>query len=290
MPFYVFAWIASFCFGLVGIIGKLTSKHAVKNPWLFNFLWTLFSLLVIIPFALINNVGLPSYWDSLILVALFNALFNVFYILGISLLDVSVIVPLLNFRTAIVAIIGALFLGEVFSTSQYLMIAMIFFCGLFVALDEKYSLRSFVSFPILVAILCTLSYTLMGVFTKPSIAQNGYWEVTLWSQILSQIMLLTTVPLFRKDIRTIDGRKLAAVFAMSFTLALGIMLENRAYKENVVITNIITAMPLSMIMAFLFSIFAPKLLEKHTLKVYAIRFTAAFIMIIAALKLSFKIF
>jgi hypothetical protein len=41
-----------------------------------------------------------------------------------------------------------------------------------------------------------------------------------------------------------------------------------------------------MILAFLFSVFAPKLLEKHTMKVYAVRFAAAAVMIAAALKLS----
>lgn len=286
MPFYVFAWVASFMFGLVGIIGKLTSKYSISNPWLFNFLWTLLSLLLILPIALINKVGIPTHWGSLFLVALFNLLFNVFYILGISLLDVSVMVPLLNIRTAFVAIIGELFLGEVFNSFQYFLIALIFSAGLFVSIDEKYSIKSFFRWPIFIAILCTLSYTLMGVFTKPSIAENGYWEVTLWSPVLSQLMLLVTVPLFKNDIKKINFKQLGVVFSMSLALAAGVILENRAYKENVTITNIITALPISLVLVFLFSIFAPKLLEKHSFKIYAIRFTAATVMIISALKLS----
>ncbi len=286
MPFYVFAWIASILFGLVGIIGKLTSKHAISNPWLFNFLWTLFSMLLIVPFAIANNVDMPTQWGILFLVALFNTLFNTFYILGISLLDITVMVPLLNLRTAFVTIIGGVFLGEIFTPFQYFLISVILLGGLFVSVDEKHSLRSFLRFPILIAILCTFFYTLMGVFTKPAIAQNGYWEVTLWSPILSQIMLLVTVPLFRKELGKVTLKQLGAVFSMSLALALGIMMENRAYSENVTITNIITALPFSMVIAFLFSVFAPKLLEKHTLKVYAIRFTAAAVMIISALKLS----
>lgn len=286
MPFYVFAWIASVLFGFVGIIGKLTSKHAIANPWLFNFLWTLFSMLLIVPVAVISNVGIPSHWGILLLVALFNTLFNTFYILALTFLDVTVMVPLLNLRTAFVAVIGGLFLGEILSPFKYLLIAVILIAGLFVSIDEKYSLKSFLRRPILIAILCTLSYTLMGVFTKPAIAQNGYWEVTLWSPILSQLMLLTTVPFFRKDVIKLNMKQIGSVFSMSLALALGIMMENRAYSENVTITNIITALPFSMIMAFLFSVFAPKLLEKHTMRVYAIRFTAAAIMIVAALKLS----
>jgi hypothetical protein len=40
-----------------------------------------------------------------------------------------------------------------------------------------------------------------------------------------------------------------------------------------------------MAIAFLFSVFAPQLLEKHTLKVYAVRFISAAIMIVAASQL-----
>lgn len=63
MPFYVFAWIASFSFGLVGIIGKLTSKYAISNTWLFNSLWMFFSLILTIPIALFNHVGVPTQWE-----------------------------------------------------------------------------------------------------------------------------------------------------------------------------------------------------------------------------------
>jgi drug/metabolite transporter (DMT)-like permease len=286
MPFYVFAWIASFSFGLVGIIGKLTSKYAVPNIWLFNFLWMLFSLLLTIPIALINHVGIPTHWGSLLLVSFFSTSFGLLYILGLYLLDVSVFIPLLNLRTAFVAILGAIFLGEILQPFQYLLILLILLAGMFVSLDEKSSIRSFFCWPIFIAILCTLSYTLMGMFIKKSIAENGYWEVTLWMAILSQIFLLFTIPLFKKEVRKLNVKHVWSVFAMSLALAVGVMMENRAYQENVVITNIVTALPFSVIMAFLFSIFAPNLLEKHTLKVYAIRFSAAAIMIAAALKIS----
>lgn len=286
MSFVTFAWIASFLFGLVGIIGKLTGKHSIQNPWLFNFLWMLFSLLLTIPIALFNGAGIPANWGSIFLVALFSALFGLLYIISLSLLDVSVLVPLLNLRTAFISILGVLFLGEILKSDQYLMVILILIAGLFISVDEKFSFSSFFKKPIYIALLCTLSYTLMGISIKYAIAQNGYWQVTLWMAILSQIMLLATYPLFKKDIKKLSLKQLASVFAMSLALTLGILAENRAYAENVVVTSIITALPISMVLAFLFSIFAPRLLEKHTVKVYAIRFTAAAVMIIAALKLS----
>lgn len=286
MPFYFYAWIASFAFGLVSIIGKLTNKYTIPNVWLFNFLWMLFSLLLTIPIALTNHVGLPAHWPSILIVAVFNALFGILFILALSLLDISVLTPLLNLRTAFVTILAAIFLGEILNSYQYLLVILIFLGGLLVSVDEKLSLRSFFKWPIAVGILCTLSYTLYGISIKRSIAENGYWEVTLWMAILSQLLLLFTYPFFRKDIGKLNLKQLISVFAMSLMLAVGILFENRAYRDNVTITSIITALPLSMILAFLFSIFSPMLLEKHTLKVYAIRFTAATVMIIAALKIT----
>lgn len=286
MSFYVFAWVASFLFGLVAIIGKLTAKHAITNAYLFNFLWMLFSLLLTIPIAVANNVILPTHWPNLILVAIFNAAFGLLYIISISLLDISIVIPLLNFRTAFVAILGALFLGEVLTPFQYLLVGIIFLCGLFVSIDEKYSIRSFFRWPIAIALLATLSYALMGIFVNKSITENGYWEVTLWMAILSQIMLLVTFPFFKKDIKKLNFKQLISVFAMSLALTLGILGENRAYQDNVVVTSIITSLPISVVLVFVLSFFAPRLLEKHTLKVYIIRFTAAAIMILSALKLS----
>lgn len=286
MPFYVYAWVASFLFGSVAIIGKLTAKYTIPNAYLFNFLWMGFSLLLTIPIALVNRVGFPVYWPSLILVAIFNAAFGLLYIISLKYLDVSVLVPLLNFRTAFVAILGAVFLGEVLTFSQYLLVSLIFFCGLFVSMDEKLSLRSFFNWEIGMALLCTLSYTLMGLSINRAIAQNGYWTTTLWMAVLSQILLLVTFPFFKKDIGKLNHKQILSVFAMSLALALGILNENRAYQENVVITSIITALPISMIMVFILSIFSPKLLEKHTLKVYVIRFAAAALMILAAFRLS----
>lgn len=286
MPFYVFAWIASFFFGLVAIIGKLTGKYSISNPWLFNFLWALFSLILTVPSALINHAGLPSHVSSIIIVSFFNAIFNILYIVSLVHLDVSTFTPLLNLRVAFVSIIGAFFLNEALVPYKYILVALILIGGIFVSIDEKFSFKSFFKIYIFLAFLCTLSYTLMGVFSKSAIAANGYWRFTLWMPIISQLFLLITLPLFIKDLPKVKIKQLSVVFLMSLSLAVGILTESRAYKENVVITNIITALPFSVIMAFLFSIFAPKLLEKHTLKVYAIRFTAAAIMIISALKLS----
>ena len=119
-----------------------------------------------------------------------------------------------------------------------------------------------------------------------SIVQNGYWESSLYVAAITQVVLLATVFFFSKDFYQINIKSLSSTLAMSLVLALGTLAANKAYAINVGISSLITALPISMIMAFILSIFTPKLMEKHTLKVYAIRFTAAAVMILAALRLS----
>lgn len=286
MPFYIFAWAAAFLFGLEVIIGKLTSKHAIPNPWYFNFLWELFVLLCTIPIALYFHAGLPKDWTSIIILSFVNAISGIFYIFALSMLDVSAFSPLFNFRTVFSVLLGVMFLGEVLTTQQYLLVGVIVTAGLFVSLDEKLTMRSFFQKGVLFAMLEMVTLAFYGMFTKQAIQMNGYWSTNLWMDIVTQIMLLVTIPLFFKNIRRTTSLQIQGALYMALAGGLGVLASTRAYATNISISSAIVSLPFSMIMAMMLSFIAPKFLEKHTMKVYAIRFTAAAVMILAALKLS----
>lgn len=286
MPFYVFAWLAALFYGLTIVFGKLTSKYAISNIWLFNFLYALFSLLFTIPPALTNHVNIPSTWGNLTISAIFNLLFIIFYTLSIFSLDVSVISPLFNFRTAFGVILSILILKEVLTSTQILLIALIFIAGTFVSLDEKFSPKSFFRRSIFYGILMTFFLALSSIYIKKSIADTGYWQTNLFNPLITWVLLIFTIPLFYKEIKSINIKQILGVTAMSLCVAIANILANRAYADNVSISTAIIALPISLIIVFLLSIFSPQLLEKHTLKVYAIRFTAAAVMIFSALNLS----
>jgi drug/metabolite transporter (DMT)-like permease len=286
MPFYVYAWIASFFFGIDTIISKLTSKYAIKNPWYFNFLWSLLLFLFMLPIALINHVGIPKVWDNILLVSLLNAVGSVLYIFVLYKLDVSVFSPLFNFRIIFTVILGALMLGEMLTVSQYALVCMVFVAGIAVSIDEKLKWKSFFRKPILVCILLLILTAFMNIFLKKAIVQNGFWEVNFWSTALSLLFICTTVPFFRKELNRTTIKQIGIVALIALSSTIGNLTVNTAYAKNVSISSVIIAMPISMIMAFILSIVAPKLLEKHTIKIYAIRFIGATVMIIAALKLS----
>jgi drug/metabolite transporter (DMT)-like permease len=286
MSFVTFAWIASLVFGLEVLVGKLASKYTITNPWLFNFAWSIFYFAFTIPFALYYGVGFPTHWGSVVIAGMFSALFGVLYIWSMYKLDVSIISPLFNLRTAFAAILGVLMLGEILTPIQWALIMTLFIAGMFVSMDEKLKLRSFFQWPIVVCIGSMFILALMSIYLNIALSENGFWEVTLWYLILTSAFTLPTLPLFVRDVGKTPLKNYAGVALMGSLGALGTFAANRAVAENVSITSAIISIPFSMIFAFALSRIMPKLLEKHTLRIYLVRFAAAAVMIGAALKLS----
>jgi len=286
MPYYIFAWIAAVAYGVEVIIGKLTSKYSVKNPWLFNYIWLLFGLIFIIPVALINKVTMPLAFNYIIYAAICNVLYNTLFTFALYKVDASVISPMFSFRVVFSALFAAVLLGEVLGVPQYILIGIIFIAGLFVSIDEKLSLKTFFKLSHLLLLLAMVSLALWSVFMKKAMLQNGYWSATLWLLIFSQIFATITLPAFIKDLKKITKKQFTNLFLVSVASFIGLLASFKAFSVNVSISTAIGSIPTSMIFAFILSIFVPKLLEKHTLKVYAIRFGIAAIMIISALILS----
>jgi drug/metabolite transporter (DMT)-like permease len=286
MSFVVFAWIACIVLGLETIIAKLTSKYGVKNPWLFNFVWELCVFVLMAPIALYNHAGIPMEWGNVIIASFFYTVMSVSYVLALQQLDVSVISPLVNFRIAFTVLFSALLLGEILTVEQYILVAVIFLFGIIVSLDEKFSIKSFFTRSIGLMMICLISISLMSIYIKKSMIVNDYWTVSLWLTIFTMLFLLPTIRFFTKDLRSITIRQFGAIGLLGVLSTAGELASNRAFMGNVSISAVIISIPMSMIMAFILSIVAPKLLEKHPLKIYAIRFISVAVMIWAAIRLS----
>jgi len=286
IPFYIFAWIASIGYGLEVVVVKLVNKHLAANLWVFNFLWNFLILLLIAPFALYNNAGIPNQWFNVVMAALLYAIAGITYVINLSKLDVSVFAPLFNFRTVFAVILAAIFLQERLNPEQLYLIAVIFIGGLFVSIDERFSIQTFFNKRIFYTLLMMVVIALEAVYTNKSVNELGFWTASLWIAIIAQGMLFVTWPKFGKDFKKIGPKEFGATFLGAATGFIAVLASNKAFASNIGVSAAIISLPISMIIAFLFSVFAPQLLEKHTLKVYVIRFTAAGIMILAALRLN----
>jgi drug/metabolite transporter (DMT)-like permease len=286
MPFYIFAWIADLFWGVGSITGKLTSKHHLTNPWLLNFAWGLFGVLLLVPVVIINRTPLPTNWWPILLVGVCYTFSGTLYILALSRLDISILSPMYSLRSVFAVLLGAILFAEHLTHIQVLLVLVVFIGGLLVSMDEKLSIRSFFRPTVALALSAVAASAVSAAAIKNALQTQEYWAVNFWGNVIPLVLLLPTIPLFWKDFRKSKPVHFSGVVLLSVFSMVGALAANRAFATNIGISSTIIAVPSSMILAFLFSVFAPKLLEKHTMKVYAVRFAAAAVMIAAALKLS----
>jgi drug/metabolite transporter (DMT)-like permease len=286
MSFYAFAWIACLASASTIIITKLTSKYSIKNPWFFNFLWAFVILLFTVPLALFNHAGIPKDWPPIIIAGIFAALWNVFYIQSMYKIDVSTLSPLFNFRLVFALVLGSIFFQEHLTTYQFILFLVIFVGGIFASFDERLKLTSFFKPTIGIGLLAMLFLAINNASIKVALVKNDLWTANLWMGVITLLVLTPTIYLFQKEASKLKIGQFLPVLGMGVLQTVTNIAANIAYSKNLTITSLIMAVPLSMIMAFLFSVFAPTILEKHSPKIYAIRFTAAIVMIFAALQLS----
>src|SRR5579872_3325427 len=100
MSFILFAWIAVIMFGLELVISKLIMKHSISNPWLFNITASGFFLLFTVPVALYFHAGIPKAWNYIYVVTILNAFIFILNAVVIYLIDISILNPFGNLRTA----------------------------------------------------------------------------------------------------------------------------------------------------------------------------------------------
>lgn len=285
MSYVAYAWLATAIYGFETVITKLTGKYAIKNPWLFNILWNGMFALFMVPFYFRPEVGIPHVWGNLIITSLLSAICCILYILSIYRIDVSILSPMYNIRTGLSVLFGFFMLGETLTPYKTFLIVVIVVMGMLVSFDEKFSFKSFFTKNIILAFIFMIFLALYGIFLKKTITEIGYWNATVWTSFLPALFLLSTYPKFSKDIKTLRRKQFLPVVAVTITSLIAFLAVNKAYEVNVGITTVIMSIPSSMIIAFAMSIIWPTLMEKHPLKIYAVRFASAAIMFACAVQL-----
>ena len=281
-----FAWIASITYGFYSVVAKFVGKYKIKNSYQFSFFYTLFSGIVMATVSYINGGRIAFNWTYILLAAIFLALGNVLFLTTLKVLDVSVISPLFNIRTAMTVLLGFLILGETFSIRSIVIIAIIFVAGFFTSMDEKFSIKSFFTKNIEIGLFLMLVLAIQAIFINRAIDQTTYWTATLWMSLLAIIFSFVFLyPKFKNDLKKTKIKDYSGVGLLAIIGGIGDLAAFKAFESNVGLSSVIISLPISMIIVFVLSIWKPALLEKHTLKVYLVRFVAAGIMIWGALQL-----
>ena len=281
-----FAWFASITYGFYSVVAKFVGKYKIKNAYQFSFFYTLFSGIVMATVSYLNGGRIAFNWTYILLAAIFLALGNVLFLTALKVLDVSVISPLFNIRTAITVLLGFLILGETFFNKSIIIIAIIFIAGFFTSMDEKFSIKSFFTKNIGIGLFLMLVLSIQSVFINLAINQTTYWTATLWMSLWSIIFSFVFLyPKFKNDLKKTKPKDYLGVGLLAIIGGMGDLAAFKAFESNVGMSSVIISLPISMIIVFNLSIWKPALLEKHSLKVYLVRFVAAGIMIWGALQL-----
>ncbi|OGE79829.1 MAG: hypothetical protein A2660_03285 [Candidatus Doudnabacteria bacterium RIFCSPHIGHO2_01_FULL_45_18] len=286
MSFYIFAWISLFAWSLAEVFEKLTIKHLIKNPWLFSFLANVISLIFFTIILGFKGFGSVSAWSDILYASIFWTLGNIFFFLALYYVDVSVLSPSFNLKTAFALLLGILFLGETVTGQQWVLIAVIFISSIFVCYDENLKFRTFLSKPMMFVFFLMSVLAISNLFMNRALQHNDFWLVTFWIQFFTTLMLLPTIALFKNEIRTVGLKQIGVVMLITIITTLAMLTQVKAFTSEIGIPNVIISIPLSMILAMVISFFAPQLLEKNSYKIYALRFIAAVVMFAAAIKLS----
>lgn len=286
MSYILYAWLTSFTYGLGSVVGKISTKHQITNPWHYNFVWAVLTIISILPFAIMGHVGLPQDWGSMLWLGVANAVSGLLFILAFFAVDLSILSPLAMLRTPLLALSGALIFGEKLTVVQWALIGVVFLAGILVNLDEKFSIKSVLNRNILLAFAWILSSVWFNSMIKYASLTNGFWEVSLWPAVIAVIIYLPTLPLFYKELIRTKPVHHVGIMITTMLYTAGLLFSIKAFGENIGISIAIISLPLAMLMTMVIAKFAPHILEKHTGKVYAIRLVAAAVMFVAALGLS----
>jgi drug/metabolite transporter (DMT)-like permease len=282
----LFAWFASIASGAEPIIIKASSRSLVTNPWLFNLLWIAFGIPLVAVFALLKGAGIPHDWWLIVATSVTATGFYVGYTVSLYQIDVSTMSPLFSLRTVFAVILGVLFLHEHLKLLAAALVLIIIVASPFSAYDERLKFRAFLQKPILITVLAMFSLALTGYFANRSSHVNGYATTLLWQDLVVLAFLLPTIWIAKIDKKTITKRTLVPFMALGLSSFVYTAASTAAYSHNLALSSVIVSLPLSMFFAVALSRKYGDLLERHTTKVYAVRFTAAAIMVVAALLLS----
>lgn len=286
MPFYIFAWTASILYGLYSIVAKLIGKYQLKNVYQFSFFITFFSAIVTTIISIANGAQIPTSWMYIALAGFFVALGNILFLSALKKLDVSVISPLFNLRVVMTIGLGYLILGESLTLKSVTLMSMVIIAGMFATMDEKFSIKSFFTKNIGLGIFFMFVLSIQTLFINRAVAQTNYWTATLWMGILAAgFSFIFLFPKFYKDVQKSKPIDYLGVLLLSLIGGLGELAAYKAFAGNLGISSIIVSLPMSMFVVLLFAFWKPSLLERHTIKVYAVRFIAAGVMIWGALLL-----
>ena len=289
MNYVGYSIVAAVLFACNGLISKYSSKHALRDPvaLMIYFLLTNFILaLALLPFVSLSVPPLD------VLRALIGA--GLTYLVGfylfyqaIAKVDATSFAPIFQLQAVVVLVLAYLFLGERFLPINYFWSALVIFGAALVTLDESMSLKSFFKLEIGLLILMQFFHGTTGVLMAYAVKQLPMLEALVWEFLFmggaTGLILLIKRPELVYPVKKVWPIILAGV--LNFIGAIFLL---TAFVSNVTLSTVIalTQAPIIFVATWVMGRINPKLLERHSKKVYLVRGIGLLVSLFGAIRLT----
>lgn len=288
MNFYLLAALSSgFFFAINGLIYKISSKYAIRDPLRLLFYIFLLQLPSSLSVAFFTRIFFPVE-----LLPSFLGFVSTFFLgsvlvgLAVPHLDASVLLPLFNLQVILTAFFSFLMLGETYGWPSYLLMLAIVLGGVLVSLDEKFSLRF--NRPLYSLLVGLILYSLSDAFGGRVVASLGVLNLRFWSGLVLVLFSFLLIPFFRVPER-VRIRQLVPVFLVGFFGFFGMITLTFGFVYSVSISQALARLSsvYSLLLIILLARFRGDFLEKHPWRVYLVRCVGCGVMVLASAILLF---
>lgn len=289
MSYIFLALFAAFSFAIAQVISKLVSKHSVKgtDSLMAYFMLTSISFCVfLIPFVRLEIPNIESIGYLAVSIPTVMIGYYLFY-KAIFITDASTFSPLFQVQALMAGILAFLFLGERFAFENYFFMGLILIGAILVSFEEKMSIRSFFNKGVLLILFMQLFHATSNLFVSFTLEHLTGMEVIFWSNLVIGLLFFPFFYLKRPKINY-PIKTILTMFTLSFINLFGVIALFEAFKVNLTVSSVLgfLSAPTVFVISVISSVFAPKLLEHHTRRVYIVRGVGLLIILFGAYKIS----
>jgi len=162
------------------------------------------------------------------------------------------------------------------------------FGSILVSLDEKMSLKSYISIATLLIIFQQLFHASSNIFAGFALKSMNSFTFMFWGDLIASLLALCIIPFIGFKKLKVSFTQIKPLFVGALFSTIGATALFTAFQTNVTISSALSLLtaPIVLILSILASVFIPNLLEHHTRKVYIIRIMGVVLILISAIKLA----
>jgi len=195
MPWFVLAILAAAIWGIVNILDKYILDKLVKNPIVSFLISTPIIFMIGVLLFFIKGVD-PLSPGNLILAlscGICSGLLNIFYFKAAKIEEISRVVPIFYLAPILVAILAAIFLGEIFKPAIYLGIILLIVGTILISTRNIFKIKFNKAFGWM--LISAFFFAIFAILVKYLLQFTDYWTILTYS-LLGIILVWLPVVFF----------------------------------------------------------------------------------------------